>query len=273
MGWLHACFGIGAMLGTIFVSSILAAGRPWQNGYLLSCAAGLFVAGLFGMLLFYQPQTWVLQPAQKEPAGIPGYRQSLKLPLAWLGILLFFLYRGLEVSAGQWTFTLFTDSRNQSVMLAGTSVSLYWGGMTIGRILLGFLANSISYTAILRASIVGALAGFLLLTLNIHSNVNLAALLLVGIALAPLFPLLTSSTPKRVGHEHTANIVGFQIAGSSLGGSIIPSLVGILGQSFGIEALGPVMIAVCLLFLVLSDVLFVMEKRRDKNIKRQAVFP
>jgi len=201
---------------------------------------------------------------------MPGYLQSVKLSMAWLGIVLFFLYRGMEVTASQWTFTLFTDTRSLAVMVAGVSVSLYWFGMTAGRILSGILTNKIPSYLILRVSILGSIFGFGLLALNLSQLANLTALVLAGFSMAAIFPLLSADTPRRVGYLHTSNVVGFQIAGGSLGSSVIPSLVGILGRSSGLESLGPLLIAVGILLLVLFEVMLIVEKHRKQNTQLAA---
>lgn len=270
MSWLHAIFGIGAVVGPLLITSLLQAEYSWKVGYLISSGLELLVAVSFGYLLWSRPTAFTIQIVQKQNLQMPGYLQSLKLPLAWLGIVLFFLYRGMEVAASQWTFTLFTDTRSLAVMIAGVSVSLYWFGMTAGRILSGILADKIPSHQILRASILGSLLGFSLLTLNLSQPSNLAALVLAGFSMAAIFPLLTTGTPHRVGSLHTSNIVGFQIAGGSLGSSVIPSLVGLLGRSSGLESLGPLLIAVGILLLLIFEVMLVVEKHHNNDTQLAA---
>lgn len=109
MNWLHAAFGLGAATGPLIMSGVLGAGQSWRLGYLIVGVAQLVLASCF---LITRNQ-WHTQAghAQATPtAGAPMAR-TLKLPSAWLSILLFFLYTGLELSAGQWLYTLLTEAR------------------------------------------------------------------------------------------------------------------------------------------------------------------
>jgi hypothetical protein len=42
----------------------------------------------------------------------------------------------------------------------------------------------------------------------------------IGLALAPIFPVLIATTPERLGNVHTASAVGFQIAAAVRGQSL-----------------------------------------------------
>ena len=59
-------------------------------------------------------------------------------------LVVFFLYTGLEVVAGQWSYTLFTVGRGVEAGRAGPWISIYWGSLTIGRVAFGWIAERIS---------------------------------------------------------------------------------------------------------------------------------
>ncbi len=80
-----------------------------------------------------------------------------------------------------------------------------------------------------------ALAGSALLWWNPISIISLLAVGLIGFAIAPIFPGMTSGTSQRVGPRYAANTIGLQMAGSSLGGSLISSLLGILARRISLE--------------------------------------
>jgi hypothetical protein len=68
-----------------------------------------------------------------------------------------------------------------------------------------------------------------------------------------LYPLSMSETPERVGVQHAANAIGFQSAGSTLGWSFVPSLVGTVAASQGLEVIGPFMVALGVLTMILRE--------------------
>ena len=59
----------------------------------------------------------------------------------WLQVLLFFLYTGTEVAAGNWAYSLLTESRGIPAVTAGVWVSLFWGSLTVSRVLAGAVAG------------------------------------------------------------------------------------------------------------------------------------
>jgi fucose permease len=80
-----------------------------------------------------------------------------------------------------------------------------------------------------------------------------AGLFALGLLLAPIFPLLISETPTRVGERHAAHAIGFQISAAPLGAGALPALAGLLARRAGLESLGPFLLATTLALLVLHE--------------------
>jgi fucose permease len=74
--------------------------------------------------------------------------------------------------------------------------------------------------------------------------VNLLAVAIMGLAIAPVFPALMSGTSKRVGEHFAANTIGMEMAAAGLGSAIVPSLVGVLARRVSLEV-----VPVCLVIL------------------------
>src|SRR5207245_501244 len=115
-------------------------------------------------------------------------------------------------------YSLLTEARGVPSVLAGTWISLYWASLTVGRILFGFVVQRISPSTLLRGCMAGAILSTLLIWLNSAPWLTFGGIALMGLALAPQFPLLISATPRYLGPQHAANGVGFQVAAASLGG-------------------------------------------------------
>lgn len=245
MNWLHASFGLGAATGPLLMSGVISAGLPWQLGYLIVGVAQLLLAACFTLTR----SQWEAHRAGGEapPAANAPMLSTLGLPSAWLGILLFFLYCGLEFAAGQWLYTLLTEARGVAPAVAGIWVSVYWGSLTVGRLLAGAIVERITVRALLRLSMAGALLGVTLLWLNPAPWLALAGVALLGLSLAPMFPSFMSLTPGRMGPAHAANSVGFQVAAAVMGGAAFVSGFGLLADRVGLEALGPFLLTTALL--------------------------
>jgi fucose permease len=166
-------------------------------------------------------------------------------------VLVFFVYTGIEATAGQWAYTLLTESRAVAPAAAGVAASCYWGSIFVGRLAFGALAHHVPASTLLRASMAAAPLAALLVAVSRSAPLGFAGLFALGLALAPIFPLLISETPSRVGEHHTSHAVGFQISAATLGAGTLPALVGVLMSRVGLEVLGPALLAATLLLLLL----------------------
>lgn len=68
--------------------------------------------------------------------------------------------------------------------------------------------------------------------------VAVAGLMLLGLAAAPVFPLITLTTADRVGGG-SALVVGLQVAASAIGSAALSSGIGLLIGAVSARALGP----------------------------------
>ena len=264
MNWLHASFGLGASVGPIIMSSVISWGQSWRVGYLIVGVAQLVLAGFFASTR----RQWHAhaEDTQAEPVRSAPMRRTLMLPTAWLSILLFFLYTGLEFSAGLWLYTLLTEARGVQPVEAGVWVSLYWGSLTVGRLVSGAIVARITVRTLLQLCMFGAITGVTLMWANLAPWLSLAGVALLGLSLAPMFPSLVSLTPARMGAAHSANTIGFQIAAAMLGGAALVALFGLIADQFGLEMLGPYLLVIAVL---LTAVFEVLERRpRSRELDR-----
>ncbi|MCG8347803.1 MAG: MFS transporter [Chloroflexales bacterium] len=269
VNWLHACYGLGAMLGPLVMTAMLTSGQSWRWGYAL---VGIVLMSMTFCFIWTRTLWEDGAPSEstdaqpKAPVAPASIGATLKHPLAWASIALFFIYTGLEVTAGQWAYALFTEGRGISPGTAGIWVSIYWGSLTLGRIAFGVAVERFTPRTILRTSMLAVLVGALLLWLNITPLLSFLGLALIGFMLAPIFPLLIAQTPARLGAAHAANAIGFQIAAANLGVSCLPALAGVLAGAIGLEVIGPFMLATGLLLLLLHEVVLRMETLQPRSV-------
>jgi fucose permease len=254
MNWLHASFGLGATLGPLLMTGIIERGYSWRWGYVVVATLNLVLALGFTFTLRY----WQLKETQPtHPSAAPAKKASsldtLSLPIAWLGIVLFVVFTGIEGSAGQWAYSLFTTARAMPAAVAGTWVSVYWGVFTVGRILFGFVAARVGLIPLLRTCTAGAIVGAALLWSNVNDTASCLGLALIGLCVAPLYPSSTSITPRRVGEAHAANAIGFQVAAGGLGFALLPGLAGVLARTMGLEIVGPFLVVVSAVMLLVHE--------------------
>jgi len=227
-------------------------GYSWRVGYILT-AVVLVALGVVYLLSLKIWRNDVPQIAGAQPTRPASLGATLRLPLLWLSVALLFAYAGMEIGAGQWAFTLSTEGRGIAEAEAGWWVTIYWGAFTIGRILFGFLGERLKLVPALRVSMIGTVIGAFVWWLNPSDFTGFLGLALLGFAQAPLFPLLMLATSERLGAEHAANAIGFQVSAAGAGVAVLPGLAGTLARTFGLETLG-------LTFFVLSVAVFALHE-------------
>lgn len=272
MTWLHAAYSTGAALGPVLMTAILTLGASWRTGYAL-------IGGVLGVLAITftaMRRQWGTgpgsspQPAEARDAPGPETPGStaptvsagaaLRRRSVWLQIATFFLYCGVEVTAGQWSYTVLTEGRGVATPEAGTWASLYWASLLAGRVVLGFVIERVGTVRMLRLGTATAVVGALLFALPwLPGGLGLAVL---GFSLAPIFPGLMSETPRRVGADAAAHAVGFQVAAATLGVAAVPSAAGFIGQRLGLGAVAPLIVVVAVLLALSHETLVATADRR-----------
>ena len=170
------------------------------------------------------------------PSRLPG-RWTLPAALA-----LFFLATGVEVAIGNWSYTLLVDARGLGTGVAAAWVSAYWALFTVGRLLLGLGGRRITPARVVTIGSALTVAGCGLLWWN-PGGTGVAGLALAGAGLSGVFPSLITLTPVRLGVDRAAAAIGYQIAAGTAGSAALTAAAGIAAQRFGLESLGPFLLA------------------------------
>ncbi len=262
MQWLHAFFGVGATISPIIMTVSLSRFVSWRPGYVFVGILMVLIGGAF----WFTYRAWkapkqiseTVATSSQAGQGLMDYQtsvwESLLHPLTWVGVLLFLLYTGAELTLGNWTYTLFTEGRGISPQIAGIWAGGFWATFTIGRIMGGLFAHRVHINTLMISAISLSLVGSLLFWWNPLPLVGVLGVFVVGFGLAPMFAGLISSTSQRVGNQHAANTIGIQISAAALGGAILPALAGFLAARFSLESI-PVMLSISLLGMLILYIL------------------
>ena len=247
MQWLHACWGVGITLGPLIMTFGLSALNTWRFGYRVVGGFQLLLGAGFALTL----AAWSQVPATAAadaPQRLTDYRTplgaTLRRPAVWLSVLLFFLYVGAEGGLGTWTYSLLTEARGVDSTLAGFFAGSYWFTFTLGRVAAGVVARRVGVNKLVLGGLVGALLGTGLLLWNPGELANVAAVAVIGVSIAPIFPALMSGTRTRVGDRYAANTIGMQMTATGLGMAAIPSLMGVLARQFSLEVIPLCLLAI-----------------------------
>ena len=250
MQWLHASFGVGITSGPLIMTLGISLTSRWQSGYLVVSIAIALLASVF----FATKSMWLgitVNGSEEHHAETDATLfETLKTIPAQLSMLTFFLYTGVELGLGMWTYLLLTESRGVAPEVAGFVTGSYWGMFTVGRIFAGWYAKKIDVRKLIYLSISLALFGVALLLADSSQIITILGVTLAGFAIAPIFPGLVSSTTSRVGFRHQANTIGMQIAAAGLGVAVVPSIAGVLARNFGLEVIPLYLLSILALLLL-----------------------
>jgi len=227
MNWLHCFWGIGVTLSPLIMSDSLVHGS-WRSGY---SAVGLLQAALV-IALFLSLPLW--KRAQSRGSGEEEFqvlplRDLLRVTGAKPQLAAFFCYCAVEGTAGLWGGTFLVFARGISPETAASWVSLFYLGITCGRLLSGFLAIRVANRSLVRLGQVLICAGVLALLLPGTAALPVG-LVTIGLGCAPIFPALLHDTPANFGTELSQSMMGVQMAFAYVGGLIMPPLFGYLGE-------------------------------------------
>jgi fucose permease len=241
VSWLHASYGVGATLGPLLTGAVLAATASWRAAYAVIAVLLAAMAAVFARTARH----WKVGAGSGGSSGPPArMADALKGPAVWLNLGLFFAYAGLEVGAGQWAYSWLHEGRGVAPGAAAGWVAAYWGSLTAGRIALGALTRHVAVRTLLGGSLAGVPLGILILWAGLGPASGATGLGLLGLTLAPIYPLLIVTTPERVGAPYATHAIGFQVAAFYLGTAVLPGTAGLLARHAGLEALGPFLLSI-----------------------------
>ena len=235
MNWLHCFWGIGATAGPVIMSFWLAKSANWNMGY---STIGLIQAVL-AVGLFFSLPLWKKVVAQKrEGSGQEvvalGLRKVLSLRHAKPVLLSLFCYCALELTVGLWGGSYAVAAYGVMPDTAAGWTSVYYLGITLGRLVAGFVSMRLSNKRLIRAGQACVLSAIVLLFIPSGVWKIPLSLGLAGLGCAPIYPCMLHETPKTFGSEVSQSIMGVQMACAYVGSTFMPPLFGVLARAAGI---------------------------------------
>ena len=257
LNYLHAFYGLGALIGPVVASGLIALGLPWPGVYVVWMAVSVPVAlGLWLALRGERGEAHQDGAAGGAPKAANGgnvLASALRLRVVWLGAVFLLIYVGCELSLGNWSYSLLTQERAQAPLIAAWTVSGFWMGLTLGRLVLGGLARRIGDKAMVQGCLVGVMAGLLLVWLppreitQLSTATGIVGLWLAGFSLGPIFPTTIAVMSRLVPGRVLPSAIGFITSAGSAGAALFPWVAGNLAEQAGLWVLMPYVIVLSLL--------------------------
>lgn len=233
MNWLHCCWGLGVTISPIIMSGFLNGENAWRGGYrvvaLMQFAIALIV---LATLKKWNVKTENVNETEESQKNLPekSLFQLLKIKGVKTSILSLGLYCGGEFLIGTWGATYAVNAFAVSPDEAAKWVSLYYGGIMVGRIISGFLSEKLSDNRLTKYGMAVALVGMVILALPVGKTA-LIGFLLIGIGYGPVFPSILHNVPTRFGTDYSADITGYHMGGAYAIGFGIQLLYGFVASN------------------------------------------
>ncbi len=230
MNWLHCFWGIGAMLGPVLMSALVQWGHNWRSGY----SSISMIQFALVLLLLFSLTMW--KKYDSPSAGHTGEAQGgkakhellapLRVKGAPFAMLAFFLYIAIEATIILWGASYLVKMKGILPESAAGWISLYFLGITAGRMLSGFVSMKLSNETLIRIGTILIIVGLVLMLMPLPAIFTIIALMIVGLGLAPIFPSMLHQTPVYFGKKNAQATMGFQMAFAYTGTTIMPPLFG-----------------------------------------------
>ncbi|MBN1304614.1 MAG: MFS transporter, partial [Anaerolineales bacterium] len=241
MNALHFCFGVGALLSPWLYSWYVDVPGSYRWAYCF-IAGFAFLAALYMLLIPNSPDP-VQGDGDKAESNL---KIGVNYPLAVVAALYLFFYVGAEIAFGNWIFTYARTLDLANPVQATLLTSAFWASFTVGRLISIPVAVKVQPRRIILASLFACLVvlGLVMVLPTSEYTVWIMSIAL-GFFMAPVWPMGFTLVGKVT--RLTARTSGIVLLGDSIGGMMLPWLMGV-----AIVRLGAPM----LVYLVFASLMF-----------------
>lgn len=261
MNFLHCFYGVGAMISPYLMALAIKVAH-WNEGYRWTAflQIGILLVVISSWSLWQQNDS----KANESKIDSAGIKETIKQPGVMATLLAFFAYCAGEATCFLWVPSYFAGTRTGiSSELVASFGSLIFGGLMIGRLIAGFIANRLGDRRMIRSGTMVELIGILLTALPIKGYLVAAiGFLIIGIGMGPIYPSIQHMAPINFGKRYSASVIGLQMAFAYTGSTFMPTVFGILQQKLGIW----IMPLYLLVFAGLSFALLELSYRQEARL-------
>ncbi len=255
MNWLHCFWGVGVTVSPLIMSLFLGDdGSQWRKGYVVVALLQL----LIGFIVLLSLKKWRgIEKSVESADGEEGKSDAkildiIKIKGVITSIASLGFYCSMEFLLGTWGATYAVNVFALSPDEAAKWVSLYYGGIMLGRMLSGFISMKLSDKNLIRGGIVVSFLGIAVMALPL-GKISMVGLILIGIGFGPVFPSVLHSVPERFGSTYSADITGYHMGGAYAIGFTVQMIYGYVASYTSFKITPFVLVALCLGLWALNE--------------------
>ena len=258
----NSAFALGAIVAPPLVAICLAAFASWRVAYVV-VAVWFATSGLCFMRLSYP----------SRGGAVPPFRsvvRALGSPVSILLGLVLMLYVGVEIAFGDFGAAFMERVQGIPRTAAASSVTAFWIGVLLGRLLVARLVVSRRASSVVRWSLALALVMSGLASLAVSAPVAILGFVLTGAAIGGVFPTVLG-IGLRVRPEMAGALAGGLTAMASVGGALLAPLIGAASDAAGPR--GGMLLAPVFIFaaMLLFEIVQALRRRGEHAMPDSAI--
>lgn len=219
--FLNFSWSVGALAAPLMAARILVH-HDYRMAYLLFAAASAVAAVVCGFTL--RDAAEPTRVSARDATGRAAFQLVLIFAVAG------FLQVGIENTVAAWLPSFALQMGARGLVFAAVSSSFYWAGFLSSRGLSSLILLRAAPLLVFRFAISLGFASALLLEFAPGIATRNAAMFLLGVALAPTYPLVLSGFFARTSHTADSRWILFT---SGFGGSVLPWIAGFISTHSG----------------------------------------
>lgn len=258
-------YPIGAFVAPYISSSIVGRGMNWQILYYILIFLIIIIILLY--LIITRRIGYLSLKLDQKISFKEVFTDKRRNILFILTIVMLGVYAISETVIATWAPTFFRTERSYSIGDAALVVSLFWGGILVGRVITGILSGKIrAYYLVLILSSIAVLSA-VSIYFSGSRNLDLMIIVIVGLGYSAIFPLLVSSG-STVYKSGSGVLLTILFAAANFGISLTPYMTRFFsGFSMLLSiSLAPIFMMV---FIILSITIIIYS--RAVNIKNKNI--
>ena len=158
----------------------------------------------------------------------------------------------MEFLITTWGATYIVNVLSLSPDVAAKWISVFFGGLMLGRVVAGFVSVKLSDKWLIRSGIVIAFMGICILALPL-GTASLYGLFLMGFGCGPVFPSVLHSVPERFGSTYSADITGFHMGGAYTIGFFVQIIYGYVATATTFKLTPLLLLCICALLIFVNE--------------------
>lgn len=263
MSFLHTSYGVGVTISPYLMSMAIGDGN-WRDGYRTMFLIQISIA----LLVLVTLPVWKKVKDQKAESEVVqktiSIPKALKIKRVKPTLMMFVFSVAIEAICLVYGSTYLVEARGVTEEQGAECITYYFLGMTLGRLLSGFLSKKLSSKQIIITGECITFVAITLLLLPLNMTVATVGLFMIGLGNGPLFPNLTHLMPVHFGKDLSQSLIGLQMAVSSVSVLLSPILFGQIAEHLG-TGLFPTVLMIMLLITGASTVRLFFTKTKSKQ--------